>query len=209
MFAISAWVDRGVDAAMTGKLGPSITTHQIVGVALSVWAMHPVTWVLGYFVFEGAVRLCSAAFADSVFGTLPLFVADKVLFGMFRSGSRDGSDAKEGSAGNIASYLARSESGWRRLAFKSCRTSYFSRLTVSLRRSWRYAPAGRNQIGVRREWCVSRTATIDWRDLRSEVDRDPSDTCFGGWQRACRGVLFCSILRTTRLPDRKRGASAL
>jgi hypothetical protein len=106
MFAMSTWVDRGVDAAMTGKLGPGITTHQIAGVALSVWAMHPVTWVLGYLVFEGAVRLCSAAFADSVFGTLPLFVTDKVLFGMFRSGSRGGSDAKEGFAGNISSYFS-------------------------------------------------------------------------------------------------------
>lgn len=103
MYAMSLWVDRGVDAAMAGKLGPGVTTHQIAGVTLSVWALHPVTWVLGYFVLEGAVRLCSAAFADSVFGTLPLFVVDKVLFGMFRSGDREDSDVKTGFAGNVSS----------------------------------------------------------------------------------------------------------
>src|SRR5262250_1490786 len=47
MYAMSLWVDRGVDAALAGKLGPGVTTHQIAGVALSVWATHPVTWVLG------------------------------------------------------------------------------------------------------------------------------------------------------------------
>src|SRR5215470_11889541 len=103
MYAMSAWVDRGVDAAMAGKLGPGVTTHQIAGFALSLWAVHPVTWVLGYFVFEGAVRLCSAGFADSVFGTLPLYVVDKVLFGIFRTEDREDSDAKAGFAGNVSS----------------------------------------------------------------------------------------------------------
>jgi len=103
MYAMSLWVDRGVDAAMAGKLGPGITTHQIAGVALSVWATHPVTWLLGYFVFEGAVRLCSAAFADSVFGTLPLFLVDKILFGLFRSGSQEEPGTKQGLTGNTFS----------------------------------------------------------------------------------------------------------
>lgn len=83
---MSVWVDRGVDAGLAGKLGPGITTHQIAALALSVWATRPVTWVLGYFVFEGAVRLCSAAFSDTVLGTFPLFLADKMLFGATAGG---------------------------------------------------------------------------------------------------------------------------
>lgn len=209
MFAISAWVDRGVDAAMTGKLGPSITTHQIVGVALSVWAMHPVTWVLGYFVFEGAVRLCSAAFADSVFGTLPLFVADKVLFGMFRSGSRDGSDAKEGSAGNIASYFGAIRERMAAVGVQELPDELFfqtngeSEEVLEIRAS-RKKP----------DWSPPRVVRFEDRYYRLER------SSVGGGSRpfrymlrrlaaGVRGVLFCSILRTTRLPDRKRGASAL
>ncbi len=78
---------RGLDSALSGKMGPNVTTHQIAGVALSVWATHPLTWLLGYFIFEGAVRLCGAAFSDSILGTLPLFLLDKILFGAFRPGN--------------------------------------------------------------------------------------------------------------------------
>src|SRR6266436_1364942 len=38
IYAMSAWVDRGLDSALSGKMGPNVTTHQIAGVALSVWA---------------------------------------------------------------------------------------------------------------------------------------------------------------------------
>jgi hypothetical protein len=104
MYDMSVWVDRGVDAGLAGKLGPGITTHQIAALALSVWATHPVTWVLGYFIFEGTVRLCSAAFSDTVLGTFPLFLADKILFGAFRR--RAPEDLATGSlSGNVSSYV--------------------------------------------------------------------------------------------------------
>lgn len=42
--------------------------------------MSPVTWMLFYFFAEGAVRLCAAAFTEKVYGSLPLWVAERVLF---------------------------------------------------------------------------------------------------------------------------------
>jgi hypothetical protein len=42
--------------------------------------MNPLTWILFYFFFEGAVRMCGAAFAENVLGTMPLYVLERVLF---------------------------------------------------------------------------------------------------------------------------------
>ncbi|HXN22924.1 MAG TPA: hypothetical protein VOA41_09310 [Candidatus Dormibacteraeota bacterium] len=105
MYTMSAWVNRGVDSALRGKMGPGITTHQIAGVALSVWATHPLTWLFGYFIFEGAVRLCGAAFSDSILGTLPLFLLDKILFGAFRRRRPDDFDSTGNFSGNVSSFF--------------------------------------------------------------------------------------------------------
>jgi hypothetical protein len=72
-------VDRGVDLALNGKLGVEVTDQQIAGAAYTVFLFHPLTWVLGYFAIEGAVRLCGAAFAENVLGTLPLGLIDRTL----------------------------------------------------------------------------------------------------------------------------------
>lgn len=65
-------VNAGVDSALTGKLGPGVTDQEIGGVSFVVMATHPVTWLLAFFVVEGAVRLCAAAFAESPVASLPL-----------------------------------------------------------------------------------------------------------------------------------------
>ena len=84
MYAMGKLVDRGVDAAASGKLGPAVTDQQISAVALSLWAAHPLTWLLAFFIFEGVIRLCAASFTGSVYGTLPLALFDKILFAPFR-----------------------------------------------------------------------------------------------------------------------------
>jgi len=104
MYAMTAWVDHAVDSALDGKMGPGITTHQIAGVALAVWAIHPLTWFFGYFMFEGAVRLAGAVSSGSVLGTLPLFLLDKILFGPFRRRRADSFDPTHNFSGNASSF---------------------------------------------------------------------------------------------------------
>jgi len=48
--------------------------------ALIIFYINPLTWILFYFFFEGAVRVCGAAFAEDVLGTMPLYVLERVLF---------------------------------------------------------------------------------------------------------------------------------
>jgi len=87
IFALANWyqyimypiVDRGVDLALNGKLGGGVTDQQIAAAAYTVFLFHPLTWVLVYFFIEGAVRLCGAAFAENVLGTLPLGLIDRIL----------------------------------------------------------------------------------------------------------------------------------
>jgi hypothetical protein len=84
-------VDRGVDLALSGKLGGGITDQQIAGAAYTVFLFHPLTWVLVYFSIEGAVRLCGAAFAENVLGTLPLGLIDRMLsLATIRTGAKPG-----------------------------------------------------------------------------------------------------------------------
>src|SRR5882757_2589508 len=72
-------VDHGVDLVSNGKLGGGVTDQQIAGAAYMVFLFHPLTWVLVYFLVEGAVRLCGAAFAENVLGTLSLGLIDRTL----------------------------------------------------------------------------------------------------------------------------------
>src|ERR1700674_346493 len=63
MYAMTLWVDGAVSHALDGQLGDHVTVQQIAGVALAVWWTHPLTLLLGYFMFEGAVRFVAAAVA--------------------------------------------------------------------------------------------------------------------------------------------------
>jgi hypothetical protein len=40
-------------------------------------ALNPVTWIIGWFWFEGVVRALGAAFTEEIVGTLPLWIIDK------------------------------------------------------------------------------------------------------------------------------------
>jgi hypothetical protein len=84
MYAMTAWVGRGVEAALGGKMCPGVTDQAIGSVALLIWATHPLTLLLGYAGLEGAIRLSAAAFSDSILGTFPLFLLDKVFATVFR-----------------------------------------------------------------------------------------------------------------------------
>lgn len=84
-YSMTTWVERGLNAALSGKAGPAQITDQAIGfMAYFIWATHPLTWAVGYLFLEGAVRVCGAAFTSSFLGTLPLFLLDKVYLKIFR-----------------------------------------------------------------------------------------------------------------------------
>ena len=103
-YLMTAWVDRGVEVALSGKAS-GITDHAIGAAALLFWANHPLTWVIAYFCVEGAVRLCGAAFTETILGTLPLFLVDKIFARTIWPRKPGPQDVADGSPGNVSSFL--------------------------------------------------------------------------------------------------------
>jgi hypothetical protein len=74
---VSTWVSRLMDNALRNAGPIEITDHEVGFAALLVVATTPATWFIAYFVVEGMARLCGT-FSDTVLGTLPLYLLDKV-----------------------------------------------------------------------------------------------------------------------------------
>jgi len=81
--SMTTWVNRAMDVALSGKLGPGVTDQTIGATAYVVWISHPLTWCLGFICAEGAVRMCGAAFTDHMLGSFPLYLLDKIFCKLF------------------------------------------------------------------------------------------------------------------------------
>ena len=71
-------ISTGTESELRGFV--EVAEHQVGGIALFVFALHPVTWLLVYVFGEGAVRLFGAAFTEDVRGTFPLYLLERVVF---------------------------------------------------------------------------------------------------------------------------------
>ena len=141
MYAMTKYVDRGVGMAGSGKLGP-VTDQAVAGVAISLWFAHPFTWLLAYFILEGVVRLCSAAFSGMTVGTLPLFLFDKICINPFRASTRNRAEGS-GLRGNASALsgaireramVARTSQVQDELCFRKSGTDEFLEICASRRK---------------------------------------------------------------------------
>jgi hypothetical protein len=98
--AMSAWVGRAVDAALNGKLGSGVTDQTIGAVALFLWVIHPLTFLLAYLSVEGAIRVWASVFSNTILGTLPLFLGDKAFVTLSNLGHSKRGNAVGGSLHN-------------------------------------------------------------------------------------------------------------
>jgi hypothetical protein len=77
-YSMVTWVSRGMDSATSGNLPHEANEQEIGLAAVTIFAMHPLTWAIAYFAVEGAVRFLSAAFSQTAMGILPLYLVEKV-----------------------------------------------------------------------------------------------------------------------------------
>jgi len=98
-------VSNGLDSALAGKMPTGVTDHDIGFTALVIWATHPLTLAIAFGGIEGAVRLVSAAFAETNLGILPLFLLDKIIGKFSGHSERSATKAAGYSEGNISSYV--------------------------------------------------------------------------------------------------------
>ena len=103
-YSVTGWVSRGVDAALAGKMGPSVTEQEIGFMGLVIFATHPLTWLIAYAGLEGSVRLVGAAFTETNLGILPLFVLDRIYLKMTGRSGPSAAKAAGYEQGNLSSY---------------------------------------------------------------------------------------------------------
>jgi hypothetical protein len=76
---LQRYIGTMVGSALEGKTPVPVSDQQIQGAALILFVLHPVTWALCYFTFEGALRLLAALVAEESPGSLPLVLVDRLL----------------------------------------------------------------------------------------------------------------------------------
>lgn len=79
MREVPAKIGQIMDAAADGRIPVGMDEHQVNGAALTFFYLNPLTWLLLYFFFEGAARLCGAAFTENLLGALPLYFVERLL----------------------------------------------------------------------------------------------------------------------------------
>jgi len=75
-YSVPTWAGNALDSALRNGPERSVPGQAIGFSALVLWLIHPLTWLISFFVFEGLVRLLAAAFTEQIFGTLPLAFVD-------------------------------------------------------------------------------------------------------------------------------------
>jgi hypothetical protein len=74
--SVSSWAAEALDSALRGG-PPAAYSGQELGLsAFVLWLLHPQTWLVGCFAFEGMVRMLAAVSTEQIFGTLPLAMVD-------------------------------------------------------------------------------------------------------------------------------------
>lgn len=103
-FSMTTWVSAALDNALSGKTTPGLTTHDVAFAALLVWSTHPLTWAIAFVGMEGAVRLC-APLTDTVLGTFPLYLIDKIYSKLSGRIEPETAVAPKFAQGNVSSYV--------------------------------------------------------------------------------------------------------
>jgi hypothetical protein len=74
--SVTTWAANALDSALRNGPERAVPGQAIGFSALVLWVIHPLTWLIGFFVIEGLLRLLAAAFTGQIFGTAPLAFAD-------------------------------------------------------------------------------------------------------------------------------------
>jgi len=80
LFEMMRITDTIVSSQSSASHPMGITDHQVSGASLFYFALHPFTWLLAFFFFEGALRLCAAVATGSVLPAFPILLLERMLF---------------------------------------------------------------------------------------------------------------------------------
>jgi hypothetical protein len=103
-YSVTTWVSRALDNVLGKNAPTTITDHDIGFAALVIWATHPWTWAIAFVGVEGLARV-SAALADTVLGSFPLYLLEQIYSKIFRGGAPELAGAVKFSESHLSSYV--------------------------------------------------------------------------------------------------------
>jgi len=74
--SVTTWAANALDSALRGGPEASVPGQAIGFSALVLWCLHPFTWFIAYFVFEGMVRFLAALSTEQLLPSWPLAIVD-------------------------------------------------------------------------------------------------------------------------------------
>ncbi|MGB7726587.1 MAG: hypothetical protein WBL50_01050 [Candidatus Acidiferrum sp.] len=98
-YSVGGWAQQAVTATIKAHPEAAIREDTVGFAALTLMAMHPLTWVIACVGVEGPVRALGAAFAGNVNGSSALWALDRIVL-LFRRRGDAGAIA-----GNAASFV--------------------------------------------------------------------------------------------------------
>lgn len=104
-YSVTTWVSRALDAALAGKVAVEVNDQEVGFMAITIFATHPLTWLIASVGVEGIVRLAGAAFTENNLGIFPLFVLDKIFLKIAGRGGASTAKAAGYTEGNLSSYM--------------------------------------------------------------------------------------------------------
>jgi hypothetical protein len=103
-YSVTTWVSRALDNVLGRNVPTTITDHDIGFAALVIWATHPWTWAIAFVGVEGLTRV-SAALADTVLGSFPLYLLEQIYSKILRSGAPEPARVVKFSESHLSSYV--------------------------------------------------------------------------------------------------------
>jgi hypothetical protein len=100
-YSVAGWAQQAIYSTIKAHPEAAIREDTVGFAAMTLMAMHPLTWVIAWFGVEGIVRGLGAAFAGNVNGSFPIWALDRLIL-LFRP-SRDEQASAIG--GNAASFI--------------------------------------------------------------------------------------------------------
>lgn len=82
-YSVAGWAQQAIYSTIKAHPQAAIREDTVGFAAMTLMAMHPLTWAIAWFVVEGIVRALGAAFVGNVNGSLPLWGLDRLVL-LFR-----------------------------------------------------------------------------------------------------------------------------
>jgi hypothetical protein len=78
-YSVAGWAQQAIFSTIKAHPEAAIREYTVGFAAMTLMAMHPLTWAIAWFGVEGILRALGAAFAGNVNGSFPLWALNRIV----------------------------------------------------------------------------------------------------------------------------------